>query len=178
MAASPRLFEKRINFFEYRDYIFPLAYLIDRDIIEKIKRAESFQKRIEIVSHYYERIIEQHAGSLKYISIVTQILHDCEAQNNYKTPVETFSKQHGISSRTLQRYFEAATSISSKQALQILRIRKAVTHLTTDASSFHFSQYGYYDYSHFYKHLRGFMNTHSVALVKPHLHLLQSRSAP
>jgi AraC-like DNA-binding protein len=167
--VSPVVFEKRINFLEYRDYIFPLAYLIDRTVVEEIKAADGFQKRIEIVSHYYDRIVAQHAGSLKYVSIVTGILGACNAGNDFNTPIETFSKQHGISSRTLQRYFEAATSISSKQALQIMRIRKAVTHLTTAPHSFHFRHYGYYDYSHFYKHLNTFLNPHAAAVLRPHV---------
>jgi hypothetical protein len=45
--------------------------------------------------------------------------------------------------------------------LQILRIRKAVEHLTTDAASFHYSNYGYFDYSHFYKHMKAFLGKHT-----------------
>ena len=36
--VSPVIFEKKINFSEYKEYIFPLAYLMDRKIIKKIKR--------------------------------------------------------------------------------------------------------------------------------------------
>ena len=78
-----------------------------------------------------------------------------------------------ISTRTLQRYFEATTSITSKQALQILRIRKAVEKLTSAPGEFHFSQFGYYDYSHFYKHLKQFVNSHTITIIQPHLQLLK-----
>ena len=50
--VSPVLFEKRINFSEYKEYIFPLAYLIDRKIVGKIKSASSFEERMQIVSDY------------------------------------------------------------------------------------------------------------------------------
>jgi methylphosphotriester-DNA--protein-cysteine methyltransferase len=73
----------------------------------------------------------------------------------------------------LQRYFEATTSITSKQALQILRIRKAVEKLTSAPGEFHFSQFGYYDYSHFYKHLKQFVNSHTITIIQPHLQLLK-----
>jgi hypothetical protein len=42
--VSPVIFEKKINFSEYASYIFPLAYLIDRTIVEKVKLAPFFVK--------------------------------------------------------------------------------------------------------------------------------------
>ena len=175
--VSPVIFEKNINFSEYKGYIFPLAYLIDRSVIEKIKAAGSFEKRVEIASGYYEQIIEKYSGSLQKVDIITGILKECYEQNRFDISVEELSAKHKISSRTLQRYFEAATSITSKQALQIIRIRKAVEELVNSPSTFHFSTYGYYDYSHFYKHLRSFLNNHVIEMVQPHLKLLQSEKS-
>ncbi|MFL5809615.1 MAG: helix-turn-helix domain-containing protein [Flavisolibacter sp.] len=172
--VSPVIFEKKVNFSEYKEYIFPLAYLIDRSVVAKIKTAESFEKRVEIVSDYYEKIVEKHSGSLKQVDIITSILKECSDTNRFDTSIEELSKKHKISSRTLQRYFEATTSITSKQALQIMRIRKAIEELATTPSSFHFRTYGYYDYSHFYKHLKSFINGHSIEIVTPHLQLLKN----
>ena len=174
---SPLVFQKRINFAEYRDYIFPLAYLIDRDVVLKIKNADSFLKRVDIISAYYKKIIEQHQGSLQYVDVVAGILKESFDTNVFDKPIEEWAAQHNITTRTLQRYFEAATSTSSKQALQIMRIRKALEHLITDAHSFHFSNYGYYDYSHFYKHLKTFLDKHATAVLQPHLHQLRQLSA-
>jgi AraC-like DNA-binding protein len=171
--VSPVLFEKRVNFSEYREYIFPLAYLIDRKIIEKIKRAPSFEQRMQITSDYYDQIVEKHSGSMKQVEIVTHILKECAEQNQFDAGIEDLSFRYGISSRTLQRYFEATTSITSKQALQIMRIRKAIEHLTSTPDTFHYSQYGYYDYSHFYKHLKQFIGGHTINIVQPHLKLLK-----
>jgi len=171
--VSPVLFEKKVNFSEYKEYIFPLAYLIDRKIIEKIKMAGSFVERMQIVSDYYDHIVEKYSGSMKQVEVVTKILNDCADKNQFDIPIENLSEQYNISSRTLQRYFEATTSINSKQALQIMRIRKAIEHLTSSPNDFHFSTYGYYDYSHFYKHLKQFLNQHSVSIAQPHLQLLR-----
>jgi AraC-like DNA-binding protein len=162
-----------VNFSEYKEYIFPLAYLIDRKVIEQIKTASTFEKRMEIASEYYERIVEKYSGSLKQVDIITGILKDCTDNNKFDVSIEDLSSQYKISSRTLQRYFEATTSITSKQALQIMRIRKAIEELANSPSSFHFSNYGYYDHSHFYKHLRSFVNNHTIEMVKPHLQLLK-----
>lgn len=175
--VSPVIYEKKVNFSEYREYIFPLAYLIDRTVINNIKSAASFEKRVEIVSEYYNSIVERHSGSFKQVDIVTQILKDCSEHNLFDISIEELSRKYSISSRTLQRYFEAATSISSKQALQIMRIRKAVEQIATDPDNFHFSTYGYYDYSHFYKHLRQFLDKHTIEIVKPHLQLWNRENA-
>jgi AraC-like DNA-binding protein len=171
--VSPVIFEKKINFSEYKEYIFPLAYLIDRKITEKIKSATLFEERMQILSDYYEDIVQKHSGSLKQVEVVTNILKDCADKNEYNVSIQGLSKKYNISSRTLQRYFEATTSINSKQALQIMRIRKAVEHLTTSPKDFHYSTYGYYDYSHFYKHLKQFLNRHSITIAQPHLQLLK-----
>lgn len=173
--VSPVVFEKKVNFSEYKEYIFPLAYLIDRKITDKIKSASSFEERMHIVSEYYNGIVEKHSGSLKQVEIVTRILKDCADNNAFNISIEDLSQQYSISSRTLQRYFEATTSINSKQALQIMRIRKAIEHLTSSPQDFHYSTYGYYDYSHFYKHLKQFLNKHSVNLAQPHLQLLKAK---
>lgn len=162
--VSPVVFEKKINFFEYREYIYPLAYLIDREIVNNVKEAESFDDRVKIVSDYYVEVLKKHPKSLKYVDIVTEILEKSYEANDFTVPIESLSKNYNISSRTLQRYFEAATSITSKQALQIMRIRKAVEHIKTDPSTFHFTSYGYYDYSHFYKHVRQFLGKHTRTL--------------
>lgn len=170
--VSPVIFEKKINFYEYREYLFPLAYLIDPSVVKKIKKAPSFAKRVELISAYYEKIIEKYSGSYKQVDVVIQVLDEYYGKNNFSLSIEDLSHQHGISSRTLQRYFEATTSINCKQALQIIRIRKAIEQLTTDPAAFQYTSYGYYDYSHFYKHLKAFIHQHFILFVQPHRQLL------
>ncbi len=172
--VSPVLFQKKVNFAEYREYIFPLSYLIDREVVAQVKRAASFEQRLQLLTAYYEGIIQHHEGSFTQVDIVAQILQDCTERNRFDVPVEELAAQHHISTRTLQRYFEATTSITSKQALQILRIRKAVEKLTNHPADFHFSQFGYYDYSHFHKHLKQFLCRKTISIIQPHLQLLHS----
>ena len=171
--VSPVIFEKKINFSEYREYIFPLSYLLDQQIINKVKQAFDFDARVDILTSYFQNIVKKYSGSWQPIQIVTEILAHCNATNNFTTPIQSFARQYNISTRTLQRYFESATSISSKQALQILRIRKATQHLATSPGDFHFSLYGYYDHSHFYKHLKKFLQKETIKNLRPHLKLLE-----
>ncbi|HEX8334342.1 MAG TPA: AraC family transcriptional regulator [Segetibacter sp.] len=158
--VCPIVFEKDIDFSEYKQHVYPLAYLIDRKVVEKIINAHTFQQRIDIVFQHYNALIDLHAGSLKYVTTVTEIIKKCIEKNEYDISIEKAAEDCKISKRTLQRYFEATTSFSSKQALQNLRIRKAVSHLTKSPVDFGYKSYGYYDYSHFCKHVKQFLSPH------------------
>jgi transcriptional regulator GlxA family with amidase domain len=146
---------------------------MDQQLINNIKQCSTFEKRVQILSNHYEDIVEQYRGSLQPINIVTDILQKAVINNNFNTSIEDLATHFSISTRTLQRYFETGTGVSSKQALQVLRIRKAVSHIISRPQTFHYGVYGYYDYSHFHKHLRQFLQKDSLVHLQPHLQLLQ-----
>ena len=50
-----------------------------------------------------------------------------------------------------------------------MRIRKAVTHLINDPQTFDYTAYGYYDNSHFYKHLQQFFGPAYFPLLQKKL---------
>lgn len=166
--VCPIIFEKEIDFSEYKQHIYPLAYLIDRKVVEKIKNANSFNQRVEVVFEHYDLLIEKHAGSVKYVTTVTEILKRCLDRNEFNISIEKTAEDYNISKRTLQRYFEATTSFSSKQALQNLRIRKALTQYITSPANFNFADYGYYDYSHFSKHVKQFLSPEYFKMFQAH----------
>ncbi len=170
---SPIIFEKKINFSEYKDYIYPLSYLIDAGLLNNIKKANSFDERVSLLTQYFEGIIEQYAGSMKPIQIVSEIMAYCDHNQDFTTPVEELAAKYNVSSRTLQRYFETATSISTKNAIQIMRIRRATEHLVREPKTFSSANYGYYDHSHFYKHLKSFVQKDTLSKLRPHLKLLE-----
>lgn len=170
---SPVIFEKKVNFGEYKEYIYPLSYLLDQSIIDAIKKAGSFNDRVDILTRHFRALIERNKQILPAVKIVSEILDHCIKNNDFSTPVETFAKQYNISTRTLQRYFEMTTSLSSKKALQVLRIRKAVEELANSPASFNITKYGYYDHSHFYKHLKKFTHKKTLKNLSPHLKLLK-----
>jgi len=169
---SPVIFKNRINFSEYKAFIYPLTYLMEQAVIDKVKNAGSFVERVQLLEEYFLSIVEAYSGSWEPIRIVAEILQRCDEQNDFTVSVESLAEQYGISARTLQRYFEATTSLSSKKALQIMRIRKATTHLVNSPANFHYTLYGYYDRSHFYKHLKSFLRKDTLKSLQPHLMLL------
>lgn len=175
--TSPIVFEKKINFAEYRDSVFPLSYLADANVLRQAKAANGFEERVQILSGYFTQLIQQYAGSLQPVQIVTNILSEMNRDQNFTRPVSDIAEQYGVSARTLQRYFEMHTGISTKKVLQIMRIRKAVEHLVKHPGDFDHSLYGYYDHSHFYKHLRQFLQKSTLQKSRLHVRLL-SRLQP
>ena len=170
--TSPIIFEKKINFAEYRESIFPLSYLADASIIKTTKAAGSFAERVKLMSEYFNGLIQQYSGSLVPVQIVTEILADCDRRNDFSRSVEELATRYGVSSRTLQRYFETYTGISTKNVLQILRVRKAVEALVRSPDTFDHTYFGYYDHSHFYKHLKQFLQKSTLEKMRLHIPLL------
>jgi len=172
--VSPVIFEKKVNFSDYSGSIFPLSYLAEASLLDKIKKPISFEKRVQLLIKHYEEQLNKYEGSLRPVSIVTSILDNALKQNNYNVTIEELAAQHHISARTLQRYFLICTGTNSKKALQVLRIRKAASDILSDPKKFHYSDYNYYDFSHFYKHLKQFLHNDTLKHIKPHLQLLKT----
>jgi transcriptional regulator GlxA family with amidase domain len=123
---------------------------------------------------YYDKIVEKNSGSLKHVSIIIEALEAYE-ESKFQLTLEEIAGKHNISTRTLQRYFEATTSITGKHAFQMIRIRKAVEKLSTSPGNFHYSNFGYYDYSHFFKHLKQFITSPNIEMTQPHLRLINDK---
>lgn len=161
---SPIILMKNIDFSEYSEYIFPLSYLLDQAIIDKVKKSKDFDERTVILSNYFSQVLSNHHDSLHYVDLVSHLLDHSFQENDFTPSLEQLAAQRHITLRTLQRYFEKCTGLSGKKALQVMRIRKAVTHLANSPADFSHDRYGYYDHSHFYRHLRQFLNPHATRI--------------
>lgn len=169
---SPVIFEKKINFSEYYGHFYPLSYLLEQSLIDKVKKSSSFEERIAVLSNHFLAVLKKHEESLLPVNIVSKLLDYCFNKNDFTLSLEKEAAKNNISLRTLQRYFENCTGISSKQALQVMRIRKAVAHIVHSPDDFHYSTYGYYDHSHFYKSLKTFLQKNTLKNIEPHLSIL------
>lgn len=169
---SPVIFQKKVNFSEYKEDIFPLSYLLDKSVLDKVKQCENFEERVGVLIPYFESLVKKLEGYQIPVTVVSEIIETCNRSNNFNISVESLAKSNGISSRTLQRYFEITTSLSSKKTLQILRVRKAVAQIAANPSGFNYKDFGYYDISHFYKHLRQFLYKDVTEKQIPYLSIL------
>jgi methylphosphotriester-DNA--protein-cysteine methyltransferase len=172
--VSPVLLEKKINFSEYKGSVFPLSYLLDQGIIDKVKNAGTFEERTTILSRYFISLLARHDDSLQQAAIVSRILDRAFQHNSFNLSLEQEAKRNNVSLRTLQRYFENCTGTGSKTALQVMRVRKAVAHIVHSPETFHYTQYGYHDHSHFYKHLKQFLQKNTFRDKEAYLRILRS----
>ena len=170
---SPVIFEKKINFSEYRGAVFPLSYLIDPNVSRQVKAAPAFKDRIHLLTGYYNTVLNRYEGSLKTAAgIVSNIIDRANQENNFDLSLEEEAAKNKISGRTLLRYFETCTGIPGKKALQVMRIRKAIAHIIHSPNSFNVEAYGYHDLSHFYKHLKKFLYHEAPGLSESYVKLL------
>jgi AraC-like DNA-binding protein len=160
---SPILLEKKVNFSEYRTSMNPLSYLIDRNVIKEVRKAPDFSTRVHVLSSYFHQLISSHALP-SYLSIVTSVLEEFRS-GRYTKSVDELAESHKISARTLQRYFEQAMSLGTKQTLQILRMRHAVEFIS-GGGNFNPVDFGYYDQSHFARHLKKFAEPYDLSEIR------------
>lgn len=96
---SPIIFKTRVDFSEYREYIYPLSYLMEQSVIDGVKKAGSFDERTDVLNRYFKSIIENYSGSWEAIRIVSEILQHCNSTNDFTTTVEEFAARYKISER-------------------------------------------------------------------------------
>jgi len=88
---SPVLLEKKINFSEYRNNMYPLSYLIDRDIFVRVKGARSFDRRVDILNYYYSTIVQQQQDHFLFVKMVSKILEECSSGNGFTQSIGSAS---------------------------------------------------------------------------------------
>lgn len=169
---SPIVFEKKVNFSEYNGHMYPLSYLLDQTLINHVKKTKKFEVRVSLLSDHFLSVLKKNNESFKQVNLVSSLLNHCFNENNFSISIDEVAEKNNISVRTLQRYFENCTGISCKQALQVMRIRKAVAQIIKSPADFHYSLYGFYDHSHFYKHLKSFFQKSTFKNINMHLPIL------
>lgn len=172
--VSPVLFEKRINFSEYKGQVFSLSYLMDAQLLQQVRSAVDFEQRVQLLQEHYLRQLNTHKTSLHKTHVVTSVLEQVDTNNDFLTLAQERAAAYGVSAKTLQRYFKECTGVSYKNALQVMRIRSAISKILQNPRDFHAAAWGYYDHSHFYKHLRRFLSRQNLIDLQPHLHLLKN----
>ncbi len=160
---SPVVFEKKVNFSEYKKSMTPLSYLIDKEVVQALKENISFKERVKIAEEYFIPMISKEE-KFHPVKIVSSILERCIHENNFSLKIEDLAREYSIVTRTLQRYFEQYTSLGCKETLQILRSRKCLEKFSK-GMAVNLNSSGFYDYSHFYKYMMQFLGKDYIKML-------------
>ena len=127
---------------------------LDKRFVIGILQAGSFEERVELSKNYFSRILEQMRHRIRINAEVNALLGYLENGHFAEFKVNQRSKDQFLSSKTLCRYFLQTTGITPKRAFCIVRVRAALAAFKENPKNFENFNFGYYDYSHFYKEVK------------------------
>ncbi|MEP6674082.1 MAG: helix-turn-helix domain-containing protein [Ferruginibacter sp.] len=144
-----------INQAKLIDKIIPLSAIIPSSLTDKIKNKNSFEERIKLLQDHFLKNLKRGKGKDYYLHFVKEVIENYQAENFILNTSQMAEKMF-VSSKTINRYFNAVLGISPKKYFSIVRARTALTEFMVDKKTFVPEQFGYYDMSHFYKEISNF----------------------
>ncbi|MGZ8549445.1 MAG: helix-turn-helix domain-containing protein [Chitinophagaceae bacterium] len=131
----------------------PLKGLVSNEFIASIHQAENFDERVQRAQLYFLAIFEKYKKQIINYSIIMETIKQIESGDFFDFSLDSAAKKNHLSSKTLERYFLRFTGLSPKQVYCILRTRAALDDYFNDKENFSLYNFGFYDYSHFYKQI-------------------------
>ena len=163
-VKSPRVFGIKFKF-SFLPYTLGIDHLhfvhrplslnrfLEADIIRRIHDAENFEQRVFHSANFFTSVYEKHASAIGRHAVVFELLEEVLMNEEFDFKLEKIAAEKFLSSRTLNRHFQKNIGITAKRAFRILRTRKAIASYVHDRE-FCVYEWGYYDYSHFYKEVK------------------------
>lgn len=133
----------------------PLSNYIDSAIIEEIKSKLTFDERVDYVESYLLSNIDIFRSDYQ-LETITKAIYYITHCGEFKSNM--VSKQVGVSTPTLNRYFKEVIGISPKQCFRALRFKMALKNYRFNGSSNSYEELGYTDFSHFAKEAQSLTN--------------------
>lgn len=167
-AGASRFFD--FPLFELTNQVLDLGSVVGNeggDLVERVLNAPNNLQRLEIVSQYLLRRLEERRDDILLRASV-RFVEEGQGEIDYRY----LSKKVGLSERQIERKFKAQVGISPAVLSRILRFqrflelaKRAPWMKLTDAAH----ECGYYDQSHFIKDFRTFAGVSpSSFLSEPH----------
>jgi AraC-like DNA-binding protein len=142
-----------IDHIHFAENPFPAKDYISPEFVETIHRAGCFEERVALCSSYFTSIYETHHKKIMRQKIVLDLLECLYSNEENSFIVSEIAQKSFLSSKTLNRYFQKNVGITAKQSFRLLRTRKALeSYIHSD--KFNFFEWGYYDYSHFFREVQ------------------------
>ncbi len=129
--------------------------ILPKEISDRIRTAIGFEQRCDIIMDFVMNFvaikkIKEVAGS------ISQSLNVMENMLSEKLSVIDIAREIHCSTKTMERFFEKYLWDSPKKCFRILRFRNALKQYVSQPEEFSIYDYGYYDFSHFYREVKEF----------------------
>ena len=126
----------------------PLNNYMDNTSIEELKSKNTFDERVDYIENYLLSNIDIFKSDYKLETVIKAIYYITHC-GDFKSSI--VSKQVGVSTPTLNRYFKEVLGMSPKQCCRALRFKMALLNYRSKGSSNLYDELGYTDFSHFAK---------------------------
>ena len=129
-------------------------------LLEKVLKETDAGKRIQYMDKYFKDRLAESRWNKPYLDTVVNLVLGKKA--NIK--IKDITRMTGLNERSLRRWFKDDMGISLKEFVDIARINFAsvmLTGRTNEPTQKLVYQLGYYDQSHFLKHLKKYLGISS-----------------
>ena len=139
-----------INQVQFVNQVVNLATVLPPALIQRVKRLDAFEERIELLQHYFLSQYQYQKKTDHYRQFVSTTIGAFD-DSGMMLNTGQLADQLFATSKTINRYFHRVIGTPPKQYLSLLRIRSALSDYVANKNHFSPYDYGYYDMSHFYK---------------------------
>ena len=129
-----------------------LREILPASLILCVRKMTGFENRIKLLQDFFLCQLKIKKSRDHYIRLVTKSIAYYEA-GDMQYNVSEMSARLFTTSKSINRYFNRVIGTTPKNYFSILRTRTALTTYVGNKKTFIPSDFGYYDMSHFYKHV-------------------------
>ena len=141
-----------INQVQLVDQVVNLATILPITLICRIKQLTDFEERTELLQDFFLSQFNSRKKSDHYRQFVTSTIGTFDA-SGMALNTGQLAERMFLTSKTINRYFHRVVGTPPKQFFTTLRARTALLNYVANKDRFTPDDYGYYDMSHFYKHV-------------------------
>jgi len=141
----------------FSDKLVPLKKVLPPSLIAKVKGTASFPNRVALLQDYFLSCLQNTTGrndTFNRISDAIDHQYGNLTSKNYEIAAQVFTTK-----KTLYRDFTSIIGATPKQYFSVVRSRVALQTYVKHKPSFDPLEFGYYDWSHFYKAVFKFTGT-------------------
>ncbi|GAB3995546.1 helix-turn-helix domain-containing protein [Spirosoma daeguense] len=144
-----------INQVQFTNQVVSLETVLPATLLLRVKQADHFDERIELLQNYFLNQFQFGKQSDHYRTFVSNTIGTFD-ESGMVLNTGQLADRLFATSKTINRYFHRVIGTPPKQYLSMLRIRAAMASYVAHKDLFYPEDYGYYDMSHFYKHVMKF----------------------